>query len=67
MGDDGAAGLLEMKRAGAWTIAQDEPSSAVFGMPKQAIAAGGVDEVLPLPRIANAVAQAVRAKGKAFT
>ena len=40
MGDDGAAGLLEMKRAGAHTVAQDEASSVVFGMPKEAIAAG---------------------------
>ena len=41
MGDDGARGLLEMKQAGAFTIAQDEASSVVFGMPKEAIALGG--------------------------
>jgi two-component system chemotaxis response regulator CheB len=52
MGDDGAEGLAEMKKAGARTIAQDESTCVVFGMPKEAIAAGGVDEVLPLPRIA---------------
>jgi two-component system chemotaxis response regulator CheB len=52
MGDDGAEGLAEMKKAGARTIAQDEATCVVFGMPKEAIAAGGVDEVLPLPRIA---------------
>lgn len=51
MGRDGAAGMLEMKQAGAWTIAQDEASCVVFGMPKEAIAAGGVDEVLPLSEI----------------
>jgi two-component system chemotaxis response regulator CheB len=52
MGDDGAEGLAEMKKAGARTIAQDEATCVVFGMPKEAIAAGGVDEILPLPRIA---------------
>ena len=52
MGDDGAHGMLEMKGAGAYTIAQDEKSCVVFGMPKEAIALGGVDKVLPLDRIA---------------
>jgi two-component system, chemotaxis family, protein-glutamate methylesterase/glutaminase len=51
MGDDGAEGLLEMKRAGARTIAQDEATSIVFGMPKEAIARHAVDQVAPLPRI----------------
>ena len=55
MGDDGAAGLAEMHDAGAWTIAQDETTSVVFGMPKEAIAAGAVEEVLPLGRIAGAI------------
>jgi two-component system chemotaxis response regulator CheB len=55
MGGDGAAGLLDMKRAGARTIAQDEDTSVVFGMPKEAIARGAVDEVLPLGRIAAAI------------
>lgn len=55
MGDDGAAGLLEMKRAGARTIAQDERTSVVFGMPKEAIARGGVDAVLPLGGIPAAL------------
>jgi two-component system chemotaxis response regulator CheB len=54
MGDDGAAGLLEMKQAGAHTLAQDESTSVVFGMPKEAIARGAVDDVLPLPRLAAA-------------
>ncbi len=51
MGDDGARGLLEMKTAGAYTIAQDEASSVVFGMPKEAIALGAADRILPLDRI----------------
>ena len=55
MGDDGAEGLLEMKRAGAATIAQDEATCVVFGMPRAAIDRGAVDEVLPLTRIASAV------------
>uniref|UniRef100_A0A831UFU4 Protein-glutamate methylesterase/protein-glutamine glutaminase n=1 Tax=Geobacter metallireducens TaxID=28232 RepID=A0A831UFU4_GEOME len=48
MGDDGAAGMLEMRDAGAYTFAQDEKSCVVFGMPREAIARGGVDEVVPL-------------------
>lgn len=55
MGNDGAQGLLEMRREGAFTIAQDEASSVVFGMPKEAIALGAVHEVLPLGRIAAAI------------
>ena len=53
MGKDGVQGLLEMKQAGSYTIAQDEASCVVFGMPKEAIAAGGVREVLPLQNIAR--------------
>jgi two-component system, chemotaxis family, protein-glutamate methylesterase/glutaminase len=55
MGDDGAQGLFEMKEAGADTIAQDEATSIVFGMPKNAISRGAVDIVVPLEQIANAV------------
>lgn len=55
MGDDGAQGLAEMKEAGAATIAQDEASCIVFGMPKEAIARGAVDVVVPLRQIADAV------------
>jgi two-component system chemotaxis response regulator CheB len=55
MGNDGAAGLSEMRAKGARTIAQDEATSVVFGMPKEAIAAGAVEQVLPLGRIAAAI------------
>jgi two-component system chemotaxis response regulator CheB len=52
MGDDGAKGLLEMKQAGAYTIAQDEKSCVVFGMPNEAIKLNAVDKVLALDKIA---------------
>ena len=54
MGDDGAKGMLEMKEAGAFTIAQDEQSCVVFGMPFEAIKRGAVDKILPLNQIAGA-------------
>ncbi len=53
MGEDGARGLLAMKQAGAATLAQDEASSVVWGMPGSAVKLGGVDEVLPLEKIAE--------------
>jgi two-component system, chemotaxis family, protein-glutamate methylesterase/glutaminase len=55
MGADGAKGLLAMKEAGAKTIAQDEASCVVFGMPKEAIKLGGVDKIVPLDRIASEI------------
>lgn len=55
MGDDGARGMLEMKAAGAKTIAQDEATSVVFGMPHEAIKREAVDRVLPLEAISAAV------------
>jgi len=55
MGDDGARGMSEMKESGADTIAQDEATSIVFGMPQEAIRRGVVDAVLPLDRIASTV------------
>jgi two-component system chemotaxis response regulator CheB len=58
MGDDGAQGMLELKEAGALTIAQDEASSVVFGMPKEAIKKGGVDRVLPLSAIPSLLLRA---------
>jgi two-component system chemotaxis response regulator CheB len=51
MGDDGAKGLLEMKKAGAFTVAQDEESCIVFGMPKEAIALGAAAKIVPLSAI----------------
>lgn len=57
MGSDGAQGLLEMKKNGAETVAQDESSCVVFGMPKEAIACGAVDAVLPLSRIPDRILQ----------
>lgn len=53
MGADGARGLLEMREAGAHTIAQDERTSVVFGMPGEAVKLGAAEEVLPLDRIAE--------------
>jgi len=53
MGRDGASAMLEMKQAGSFNVAQDEASCVVFGMPKEAIATGAVDEVLPVTRIAE--------------
>ncbi|MBN9308530.1 chemotaxis response regulator protein-glutamate methylesterase [Devosia sp.] len=62
MGDDGARGLLEMREAGAATLAQDEDSSVVFGMPKEAIALGAAQKVVGLRRIAHEItAYAARA------
>lgn len=55
MGDDGARGLAETKQSGAFTIAQDEASCIVFGMPKEAIKLGVVDRVLPLTSIASSL------------
>lgn len=55
MGDDGARGLKEMKDAGAYTIAQDEDSCVVFGMPRVAIEMGAVEKILPLGSIAQFV------------
>lgn len=60
MGDDGARGMLEMKEAGAATIAQDEATSIVFGMPNEAIKRGAVDTVLPLPSIAGSILNRAR-------
>lgn len=59
MGADGASGLLEMKKAGAGTIAQDEKSCIVFGMPKEAIKLGAVDKIVPLHMISFYIGQLV--------
>lgn len=55
MGDDGARGMLEMKQAGAKTIAQNEATCVVFGMPNEAIKRDAVDKILPLEAVAGAV------------
>jgi two-component system chemotaxis response regulator CheB len=60
MGSDGAQGLLKMRQAGARTIAQDEASCVVFGMPREAIVLGAADQVLALPQIANGILTARR-------
>jgi len=65
MGKDGAAGLLEMRQAGAPTIAQDEASCVVFGMPREAIALGGAAEVVTLDEIAPRLMALVAASGRA--
>ncbi|PJI38822.1 MAG: chemotaxis response regulator protein-glutamate methylesterase [Rhizobium sp.] len=60
MGDDGARGMAEMHDAGAYTIAQDEATSVVYGMPKEAVARGGVDKIVPLDQIAHEILSADR-------
>ncbi len=64
MGADGANGMLAMRQAGAFTIAQDEASCVVFGMPKEAIALGAAMHVLPLEKIPAAIMSAVKIKSK---
>ncbi len=59
MGSDGAQGLLEMKQAGAKTIAQDEKSCVVFGMPKEAIKLGAADKVVPLAQVVEEIVKMV--------
>ncbi|MGD9285615.1 MAG: chemotaxis protein CheB, partial [Desulfobacterales bacterium] len=60
MGADGAKGLLSMKENGAMTIAQDQASCVVFGMPKEAIKLGAVDAVVPLSKIVQTVIYALK-------
>lgn len=55
MGDDGADGLVELKGAGGWVIGQDEATSVVYGMPREAAVRGAVSQVLPLPEIAGGI------------
>jgi two-component system chemotaxis response regulator CheB len=61
MGADGAKGLLAMRQAGARTVAQDEATCVVFGMPKEAIALGGASEIVPLPLIPSQIARMLNA------
>lgn len=65
MGKDGAAGLLTLRQSGAPTIAQNEETCVVFGMPREAIAIGGADEVLPLDDIAPRIIALTEASGRA--
>ena len=64
MGKDGAEGLLRMRRAGAHTLAQDEASCVVFGMPREAIALGAVDDVSPLAEVGRRVLAHLRTFGE---
>ncbi len=64
MGRDGAAGLLEMKKAGAYTLAQDEASCIVFGMPREAIALGAADEIASLPEMSRRVMARLSSMGE---
>ena len=59
MGADGAKGLLAMREVGALTLAQDERTCVVFGMPKEAIRLGAADEIVPLPEMAHAILRAL--------
>ncbi len=63
MGADGAAGMLQMKEAGARNIAQNEESCVVFGMPKEAIKKGGVDKIVPLADITRTALELVASQG----
>ena len=60
MGNDGAEGMLSMRQNGAHTIAQDEATSIVFGMPKEAIEQGGAEKIVALPNIAQALINLAR-------
>ncbi len=64
MGDDGAAGMLEMHQAGAYTLAQDEESCVVFGMPREAIARGGVDEIVALHDLSRRLSAWLSSQGQ---
>jgi two-component system chemotaxis response regulator CheB len=59
MGADGAEGMLSLRRAGAVTIAQDQHSSVVFGMPREAIERGAVQSIVPIDRIAATILERV--------
>ncbi|NOZ10913.1 MAG: chemotaxis response regulator protein-glutamate methylesterase [Gammaproteobacteria bacterium] len=62
MGDDGAKGLLEMHDAGAYTLAQDEESCVVYGMPKEAVKLGATDSIVPLSDVGSAIMQYERVR-----
>jgi two-component system chemotaxis response regulator CheB len=60
MGNDGAQGMKEMQEAGAPTIAQDEKTSVVWGMPGEAVKLGCVDKIVPLKNVANEISKLVK-------
>ena len=66
MGNDGAKAMREMKDAGSYNFVQDEASCIVFGMPREAIAHGAADEVLPLTEIAGALLGKLRSSGDRY-
>lgn len=66
MGKDGARAMLTMREAGAYNIAQDQETSVVFGMPREAIALGAVHEIVPLPHIAQRLLTAVDVRQRAL-
>ena len=65
MGADGAEGMVALRRAGAYTIAQDKDSCVVFGMPREAIELGGAVAVCPLSEIPNQIVDFAAGKPKA--
>ena len=66
MGRDGAEGLLALRRLGWQTIAQDESTSVVWGMPRAAVELGAADQVLPLPQIAQALESYLRQQNQSL-
>jgi two-component system chemotaxis response regulator CheB len=64
MGRDGALGLLALRRSGAATIAQDEATSVIYGMPREAAQLGAAERILPLGEIGPALGALARAKGR---
>ncbi len=66
MGADGAEGMLKMKKAGAITLAQDEASCVVFGMPKEAVARGAVDKVVSLNKIAQTALDLIQQQSTSY-
>ncbi|MFN5883426.1 MAG: CheB methylesterase domain-containing protein, partial [Burkholderiales bacterium] len=63
MGRDGADAMRVMRDAGAWNLAQDEASCVVYGMPREAVAAGAIEEILPLGKIAEHILAHLREAG----
>jgi two-component system chemotaxis response regulator CheB len=62
MGADGAKGMLAMREEGSYTIAQDEATSVVYGMPKEAAKLGAAEDILPLQSISNSIIRHMKQK-----